>query len=87
MKRPKGSDYIDEGRPVNIHHGPQPDAGEHARVLGLFKEQLLIVFLKRLRAKGDDLRFPVSEVDNTGQDLLSFSVVDGVFHFELRKKS
>lgn len=59
-------------------------AGIHADVLESFKEQLLIVFLKRL---GGTLDIPVAEVDDTGQDMLAFSVNDGVFHFETRKKS
>lgn len=62
-------------------------AGLHADVLDDFKDQLLIVFLKRLKFHGDDLRFPVLEVDDTGRDLLSFRIVNGVFHFELGKKS
>jgi hypothetical protein len=56
----------------------------HADVLDDFKEQLLIVFLKRL---GGRLDISVAEVDDTGQDNLAFSVNDGVFHFEIRKKS
>lgn len=62
-------------------------AGLHADVLDSFKDQLLIVFLKRLQARGDDLRFPVSEVDGTGRDLLSFRIENGVFQFVLGKKS
>lgn len=62
-------------------------AGIHADVLENFKEQLLVVFLKRLKGKGDSLVFPVTEVDNTGGDLLSFKVENGTFHFELSKKS
>ena len=60
------------------------DAPLHADVLDDFKDQLLIVFLKRL---GGTLDIPVAEVDDTGQDTLAFSVRDGVFHFETRKKS
>ena len=59
-------------------------AGLHADVLDDFKDQLLIVFLKRL---GGKVSIPVAEVDDTGRDLLALSVVDGVFHFETRKKS
>lgn len=59
-------------------------AGLHADVLDDFKDQLLIVFLKRL---GGKVSIPVAETDDTGSDLLEFSVVDGVFHFETRKKS
>lgn len=59
-------------------------AGLHADVLDDFKDQLLIVFLKRLGGTAD---IPVAEVDDTGRDLLAFSINDGVFHFETRKKS
>jgi hypothetical protein len=59
-------------------------APEHAALIDAMKEQLLIVFLKRL---GGDLRVPVGEVDDTGMDLFAFSVKDGVFHFKLMRKS
>jgi len=72
------------GKGIDLTRG---DAPIHAAVLDDFKDQLLIVFLKRLKALGHDLRFPVAEVDDTYQDLLAFSVVDGVFCFDLRRKS
>lgn len=59
-------------------------APEHAAVLDDFKDQLLIVFLRRL---GGKISIPLTEVEDTGGCLLVFRVVDGVFHFELRKKS
>lgn len=62
-------------------------AGLHADVLDDFKDQLLIVFLKRLQSLGQTLEFPVAEVDDTGRDLVSFKVEDGSFHFVLVKKS
>jgi hypothetical protein len=62
-------------------------AGIHAELLDDFKDQLLVVFLKRLQALGQKLDFPVAEVDDTGQDMVSFRIVDRVFHFELSKKS
>lgn len=46
-----------------------------------------MVLLKRLQAAGQELDFPISEVDDTGRDLVSFQIVDRVFHFELSKKS
>jgi hypothetical protein len=70
----KGIDFAREGAPL------------HAAVLDDFKDQLLIVLLKRLAKLGDNLAFPVSEVDDTAQDLVAFSIVDRVFKFELRKK-
>lgn len=65
----------------------QAGAGIHADVLDDFKDQLLVVFLKRLQKAGQKLEFPVAEVDDTGQDLVSFHIVNGVFHFVLSRKS
>ena len=63
-------------------------AGLHADVLDNFKDQLLIVFLKRLKQKyGDDLVFAVAETDDTGQDMLAFKIEGREFHFVLEKKS
>ena len=62
-------------------------AGIHADVLDDFKDQLLVVFLKQLQALGHNLQFPVSEVDDTGRDLVSFRIEGRTFHFELSKKS
>lgn len=62
-------------------------SGLHADVLDDLKDQLLVVFLKRLKALGHSLDFPIAEVDDTGRDMVSFQIVDRVFHFELRKKS
>ena len=60
-------------------------AGLHADVLDNFKDQLLIVFLKRLGGKAS---IPVAEVDDTAQDNLAFRIDEKkVFHFEIRKKS
>lgn len=69
------------GKGIDLARAESP---EHAAVLDNFKDQLLIVFLKRL---GGKVSIPVAEVDDTGQDLLAFAVRDGVFHFEMRKKS
>lgn len=65
------------------------DAPEHAAVMDEFKDQFVIVALKRLRDKyGDNLVFPLAEVDDTGQDLVAFSIDEQKnFHFELEKKS
>lgn len=53
-----------------------------------FKDQVLIVLIKRL-AKEGRLVLPASEVDGTGQDLLAMSVdrTGRNFIFELGKKS
>ena len=58
-------------------------APEHAAVLDNLKDQLLLVFLKRL---GGKVSIPVSEIDDTGGEVGAFSVVNGVFNFEVRKK-
>lgn len=64
-------------------------AGIHADVLDDLKDQLIVVFLKQLKARGHSLDFPVSEIDDTGKDLVSFRVdpVTRDFHFELGRKS
>lgn len=60
----------------------------HALVLDDFKDQLLIVFLKRLQELGHDLKFPVAEIDDTGQDTVAFRIDPETkeFQFELGKK-
>lgn len=65
------------------------DAPEHAALLDDFKDQLLLVLMKRLVGRDGVLEIPVAEVDDTGGDLLAFSVDPDtkVFHFELRRKS
>lgn len=72
------------GQGIEMARGLGP---EHAAMIDNLKDQLLIVFLKRLKVKGDDLRFHVSEVDDTGQDMLAFNIVNGTFNFELKRKS
>ncbi len=64
-------------------------APEHAAMIDNLKDQLLIVFLKRLKAYGHTLDFPISEIDDTGQNTLSFSVdpVTRAFHFTIGKKT
>lgn len=65
------------------------DSPLHAGVLDDFKDQLLIVFLKRL-LKGSgkrQLRIPVAETDDTRMDLMLFAVRDGDFVFEIRRKA
>lgn len=66
-------------------------AGLHADVLDDFKDQLVIVLLKRLADKTGKLVIPVREVDDTDGDLVAFSVKEALgqpaFHFELRKKA
>lgn len=59
------------------------DAPLHAAVLDDFKDQLMIVLLKRL---GPKVSIPVSEVDDTGGYVVAFNVENGAFNFEVRKK-
>lgn len=61
---------------------------EHAAAMENFRDQLLIVLVKRLlkMTNKNRLRIPVAETDDTGQDLLLFAIRDGDFIFEVRKK-
>ncbi len=61
-------------------------APEHAAAIDNMKDQLLIALIKRL---GGTVEMPVSEVDDTGQDLLSFSLnpTTRKFTFVVSKKS
>lgn len=58
---------------------------EAAAMIEALKEQLLIVFLKRL---GGKVSIPCTEVDDTAQDMFAFCVDENrVFHFEIQRKS
>jgi len=59
------------------------DNPEHAEAIDNHKDQLLIVFLKRL---GGKVQIPVAEVDDTGGSLMMMQVVNGVFTFGIEKK-
>lgn len=61
--------------------------GLHADALEDFKDQLMIVLLKRLADKDGRFSVSVAEVDATGSHLVSFSVNAGVFNFVVSKKS
>lgn len=50
-----------------------------------FKDQLLIVMLKRLG--GGPLQIPIAEIDQTGSDLVTFRLDDDSFVLDLIKKS
>lgn len=66
------------------------DAPIHAAVMDEFKLQLLIALVKR---QGGTVVIPVSEVDDTGNDLLAMAVDDDPitgqkqFTFTIQKKS
>jgi len=69
------------GKGIDLARADNP---VHAAVLDDFKDRLLIVFLKRL---GGKVSIPLAEVDDTGQDMLSFRIDENkVFHFEAGKK-
>ena len=65
------------------------EAPEHAAVLDDFKDQLLIVLLKRLGALEQSVVIPVAEADDTGQDLVEMKIegTPPAFTFNVRKKS
>ena len=58
---------------------------EGAALIEDMKEQLLLVFLRRL---GGSLTIPVAEIDDTAGLLFAFSVdvATGEFYFELQRK-
>ena len=60
-------------------------APEHAAVLDDFKDQLLIVLMKRL---GGTITIPLAEVDDSSQDLLAFRIDPDTkaFTFTLERK-
>ncbi len=58
-------------------------AGLHADVIDDLKDQLLIVFLRRL---GNKVTIPVQEVDDTGRFICSFNIENGAFNFVLTEK-
>lgn len=59
------------------------DAPLHAAVIDELKDQLLIVFLKRL---GGKVTIPVAEVDDTGRNVLSMALRGSDFIFEIGRK-
>ena len=58
---------------------------EHAQLVEDLRDQLLIVFLKRM---GGKVEIPVAEMDDTSQDLFAMRVdpETKVFHFSIHKK-
>jgi len=59
-------------------------SGPHQAVVEAMKDQLLIVFLRRL---GGRISIPVAEVDDTSGVNLTFRIdADKVFHFEVTNK-
>ncbi len=60
-------------------------APEHAGLIDDLKDQLLIVFLKRMGGKAS---IPVEEVDDPGNNVrvLSFDAKSRIFYFAVEKK-
>lgn len=73
----------DMARTADLESG---GTGLHADVLEDFMDQVFIVLLNRL-AKNGKVSIPVAEVDGTGPYMVSFNVNDGIFNFEVTKKS
>lgn len=63
------------------------DAPEHTAALDNFKDQLLLVLLRRLGALEAPVVIPIAEADDTGGLLGAFKIEAGAFHFELRRKT
>ena len=59
-------------------------APEHTQILDDFKDQLILVLIKRL---GKNVSIPVAEVEATGNHVLAMAVKDNTFHFQLRDKN
>lgn len=70
-----------KGRDLARPHGPV-----HAQVLDDFMDQLVIALLKRLADGDGNFEIPIAEIDATGSHIVSFSINNGNFHFEVRKK-
>ena len=84
MERHYGKGWDLMGKGTDAARAMHPDNALHAAVLDDFKDELLIVFLRRL---GGKVSIPVVEVDATDGMLLSFNVVNGVFNFSLSSKA
>jgi len=65
--------------------------GNHvqADLIDDFKDQLVIVLMKRLADKDGKVIIPLAEMDDTSQDMLGFKINPDTkaFHFILSKKS
>ena len=69
------------GKVIDAIRGDSPDI---AAVMDDLKDQLLLIFLKRL---GGKVSIPLDEMNDTYQDLLCLSIDENkTFHFEMRKK-
>ena len=72
-------------RGTDLARAMDPQAEHHAAAIEAMLQQLLIALVKRA---GGTLIVPVSEVDDTAQDMLSFRVTENrEFEFVVSKKS
>jgi hypothetical protein len=69
------------GKGIDLARAESP---AHAQALDDFKDQLLIVLIKRL---GGKISVPVAEADDTGGNLLMMNIENNIFNFEVRQKS
>lgn len=61
--------------------------GLHADVLDDFKDQLMIVLLRRLADKNGHVSVPCGEIDATGNVIVDMNVDENrIFHFHVRRK-
>ena len=65
------------------------DNPEHAAVMENFRDQLIIVLMKRLVDSDGKLQISIAECDDTASDILAMGIDQeaGVFNFELKKKN
>lgn len=55
----------------------------YARSLVDLKDSVTIVLLNRL---GGTISIPMCEIDETGKYLVELSIIDEIFHFQVREK-
>ncbi len=62
---------------------------EHAAVMENFRDQLIIVLMKRLAGPDGKLTISISECDDTASDMLAMGIDQeaGVFNFHLQRKN
>ncbi len=73
------------GKGIDLARLSDPDAKHLHDLLENMRDQLLIVFLKKL---GGKITVPVSEVDDTGMDIMKMFLDQDTkaFTFEIHKK-
>lgn len=66
-----------------------PENEKALELLDDLKDQLLIVFLKRIAPVGTKVTLTVSEIDDTGNDLFALEVdpISKTFTFQIKNKN